>query len=93
MISRAMQVGLCIAVLSTWASAQTKISGTANCNKPDVQQKDDISDHPGHARSISQSKCAWTKAIEVGGVKVKEGVTSGVDDNHGGAAHSITWTR
>lgn len=83
-----MQVGLCIAVLITFASAQTKISGTAKCNKPDVQQKVDIPDHPGHALSISQSKCAWTKAIEVGGVKGKEGITSGVDDIHGGTAHS-----
>ena len=47
MRSRAMQVGLCIAVLIMWASAQNKISGTAKCGKPDVQQKVDIPDHPG----------------------------------------------
>jgi hypothetical protein len=81
----------CIAVfgLATLLSAQTKISGTAQCGKPDTQQKVDVPDHPGHSLSISQAKCTWTKPIEVGALQGKEGVTSGTDDIHGNtvAAH------
>jgi hypothetical protein len=86
--SRTMLLGLCIAALITWASAQNKISGTAKCGKPDVQQKVDVPDHPGHAISVSQSKCTWTKPMEVAGIKSKEGVTTPLDDIHGDTAHS-----
>ncbi len=76
-------VCLSLAAFATVALAQTKISGSAQCSKPDTQQKIDIPDHPNHALSISQAKCTWTKALEVGGVASKEGVDSVADDIHG----------
>ena len=85
---RIILAGFCALALVALAPAQTKISGTAKCGKPDTQQKVDVPDHPGHAISISQAKCTWTKPLEVGGLKGKEGVTSGMDDIHGGTAHS-----
>jgi hypothetical protein len=76
---------MCIAAfsLTTLLYAQTKISGTAQCGKPETQQKVEIPDHPGHTMSISQAKCTWTKPIEIGGIQAKEGVTSGTDDVRG----------
>ena len=86
-----MKTILGIAVLScaTLASAQFKISGSAECTKPDIQQKVDIPDHPGHSLSVSQFKCTWTKPLEVGGVKDKDGLDSGSADLHGdkGTSH------
>ena len=81
-------LGLCVLLLATVASAQNKISGSAQCGKPDVQQKVDVPDHAGHAISISQFKCTWSKPFEVDGVSTKDGVDSGVADVHGTNARS-----
>src|SRR5215470_4923268 len=86
---RTIFAGVCLSLLSIVASAQTKISGSAQCTKPDIQQKVDIPDHPGHSLSISQFKCTWTKPLEVAGVQSKDGVDSGAGDIHGdkGTSH------
>ncbi len=85
---KAIPVGLCVLLLITLAPAQTKISGTAQCGKPDTQQKVDVPDHPDHSLSISQAKCTWTKPLEVAGIQDKDGVTSAMDDIHGNSATS-----
>ena len=66
------------------ASAQTKISGTALCAKPDPMHMVEVGDSPGHAVSIAQSKCNWTKPMDIAGIQTKEDVDTGVDDVHGG---------
>lgn len=76
-------VGICFVALGMTAPAQTKISGTAHCNKPDIQQKADISDHPGHMLMLTQAKCTWSKPLDVDGVQSKDGEDSGVNDMHG----------
>jgi hypothetical protein len=88
MMVRSMFAGLCVLCLATLAAAQNKVSGSAQCTKPDIEQKVDIPDHPGHALSISQFKCTWTKPMEVGGVQDKDGVDSGVLDLHGSTGTS-----
>jgi hypothetical protein len=80
--------GLCVLLLATLAAGQNKISGSAQCTKPDVQQKIDVPDHPGHAISIAQIKCTWSKPFEVSGISTKDGVDTAVDDVHGATAHS-----
>src|SRR5712692_848153 len=80
---RTIPAVLCVLMLLTLASAQTKISGTAQCGKPDTQQKVNVPDHTDHSLSISQAKCTWTKPMEVAGVQDKDGVTTAMDDNHG----------
>jgi hypothetical protein len=77
---------LSVLLLITLAPAQTKISGSAQCGKPDTQQKVDVPDHPDHSLSISQAKCAWTKPMEVAGIQDKDGVTTAMDDNHGASS-------
>ncbi len=80
-------VGFCVLALVALTTAQTKISGTAQCGKPDAQQKVDVPDHPGHAISMSQAKCTWSKPMEVAGLKSKEGVTTDMNDIRGDTAH------
>jgi len=80
---RTFFVGICLFTLPALVAAQNKISGTAHCNKPDIQQKVDISDHPGHMLTVTQAKCTWTKPLEVDGVQSKDGEDSGISDLHG----------
>jgi hypothetical protein len=83
---RTIAAGLCLLLFVTLAQGQTKISGIAQCGKPDIQQTVDVPDHPGHSLSISQSKCTWTKPMDVAGIQNKDGVTSSTQDIHGNSA-------
>lgn len=58
---------------ATMAGAQTKISGTAQCGKPDPQNSIEVGDRPNHALSIGKSNCTWTKPMEIGGSQTKDG--------------------
>ena len=55
------------------AGAQTKISGTIQCAKPDPQNAIPVNDRPGHAFVVMKGKCTWTKPIELAGVQAKTG--------------------
>ena len=70
---------LMVLALAVTASAQTKISGTCKCNKPDKQSVD-VPDRAGHMYMIVQAKCTWTQPMELDGVQTKEGVTTGMED-------------
>ena len=80
-------VGLVFAVTSI-ASAQTKISGSGRCAKPEVQHSIQVPDRPGHVFSISQLKCTWSKPWEIAGVQSKEGVGTVFDEVTGDSAVS-----
>ena len=51
------------------ASAQTKVTGIDQCGKPDPQQMIPVGDRPDHSLGVAQSKCTWTKPLEIGGDK------------------------
>jgi hypothetical protein len=65
---------LVVFALATVASAQTKVSGTFQCGKPDQQHAIEVGDRPNHSFAISQMKCTWTKSLEIAGVQSKEDV-------------------
>jgi len=67
--------------------AQTKISMSGKCGKPDVEQSVPAGDQPGHDFMLAQGKCA-TKG-EVGGAASKEGAFSEHRDAAGN--HSKAW--
>jgi hypothetical protein len=67
---------LLLLAMATLAGAQTKISGTNHCAKPDPQTMVQVGDRPNHAYSLGQSKCAWTKPWEIAGIAGKEGVAT-----------------
>ncbi len=71
---RTVLVLLFVVSLATAAGAQTKISGTNHCAKPDPQTAVQVGDSPNHAFSLGQTKCSWTKPWEIAGVAGKEGV-------------------
>ena len=50
-----------------------KVEGTLQCDKPDPAYAIEVPDRPGHALTISQRKCTWTKPLVVAGAKTKDG--------------------
>jgi hypothetical protein len=61
---------------STAASAQTKQSGTLQCDNPDQQLTIPVGDNPSHSVGVQQSKCTWTKPLEMAGAKSKDGAST-----------------
>lgn len=76
---------LCLIVfaLAAVASAQTKISGTAQCSKPDQEHSIQVGDKPNHSFVINQGKCTWTKPFEIAGIQNKEIVGTGFAEIRG----------
>ena len=68
---------------ATATTAQNKISGTAQCAKPDPQHMIEVGDRPNHSLAVGQSKCTWTKPLEIGGMQNKEGVATVSNDISG----------
>lgn len=57
--------------LTQIACAQTKISGTLQCDKPDPTYSIPFADQTGHEYSILKGKCTWTK-LEIAGLQAKD---------------------
>jgi hypothetical protein len=71
-----MKIGMAFAALilvAASAGAQTKLSGTIQCAKPDQQTAIPVNDRAGHAFVVVKVKCTWTKPIDLGGVASKTG--------------------
>lgn len=62
--------------LTLSAFAQTKASGSLDCDKSDPRHVIPIPDHKGYAYVIGQSKCTWTKPIAIEGLEAKEFVNT-----------------
>jgi hypothetical protein len=72
---------VCFAAVA--ASGQTKISGTAQCGKSDPQHLVPVGDRPDHSLGVEQTKCTWTKPMEIEGAKSKDGVSTETTDISG----------
>ena len=70
-----------------WAQAQTKISGTVQCAKPDKEFSIPVEGEPGHAYAISHGTCTWIKPMEIAGTKTKADVLTNYDEVKGSTAH------
>jgi hypothetical protein len=72
-----------VLALSGTLAAQTKISGTITCSKPDPAYSIDVPDRAGHSIMLAKFACTWTKPMEIEGVQTKDGVDVGTDDGSG----------
>lgn len=61
-------------------AAQEKISGTIQCAKPDPQHVVPVEGMPGHSLSVQQTKCTWTKPMEIAGLQTKDAVFTDTSD-------------
>jgi len=86
MTIRKIVVFLAALGLPALATAQTKVSGTVVCAKPEKELSIPVEGQAGHAYAISQGKCTWTKPMEIAGSKTKEDVFTNFDEIKGDVA-------
>lgn len=78
-----------VACLSaTVVAPQTKVTGTAQCGKPDPQHILPVGDRPDHNLAAEQFKCTWTKPLEIEGDKAKDGVSTETADVSGNTSRA-----
>ena len=87
MSMRTAIVFLAAVVLAPLAQAQTKISGTVQCAKPDKEFSISVEGEAGHAYAISQGTCTWIKPMESAGTKTKQDVLTNYDEVKGDTAN------
>ena len=81
---------LCLLVVagaaSLWSAgavAQTKVTGTHVCSKPDPQHMVPVGDRADHNFAVEQLKCNHAKPMEIGGDKAKDGVATDAAEVNG----------
>jgi hypothetical protein len=77
-----------ILIFAATAAAQGGISGTALFGKADPQHMIPAGDKPEHMFAIDQRKCTWTKAMEIGTDKAKEGTSTATHEIFGAMERS-----
>jgi hypothetical protein len=65
--------------------AQTKISGTSQCGKPDPQHVVQAGDQADHTFAIMKLKCSWPKPLEIAGFQIKEDEVTVFEEAKGNA--------
>src|SRR5262245_7003504 len=77
-------------LVSMSLSAQTKISGTLSCAKPDPMNTIETGDGSGTVMNLVRVQCTWTKGFEMAGLAAKDGysvaaseVQAGKSKDHG----------
>jgi hypothetical protein len=82
----------CIAVLvlASCAVAQTKASGTIDCDKSSPMHVIQIPDRADSSISIGQNKCIWTKSFTIEGVDSKEFISAGFNEVMGATIHTTS---
>ena len=83
---RNVLVSLVGLMLATLAAAQTKITGTVQCGKPDPQHMLEVGDRANHSLALEKFNCTWTKPIEMAGMPAKDGVGTQTDEITGNSA-------
>ena len=65
-------------------SAQTKISGTLSCNKPEPVHSVETGDASGTVMNLAKVQCTWSKGMEMAGVTTKDGSSVSASEVNGG---------
>lgn len=74
---------------SAGTAAQTKFSAIASCggDKSDVSHEFLVGDRPDHKFGLVQFKCSYTKPMDIGGDKSKEGLVTVTFDDTSSKSH------
>jgi len=64
-----------------------KVEGAIRCQKADPGYAIEVPDRPGHALTISQRRCTWTKPLVIAGAKTKKGVAVDFAERMEGTLH------
>ena len=71
------------ACLASGAAVADKFAGTCDCGKSDPQHLLPAGDRPDHKLGVEASKCVWTKPLDIGGDKTKDGIATHVIEING----------
>lgn len=74
--------------LTLSAFAQTKTSGSLDCDKSDPRHAIPIPDREGYSYVIGQNKCTWTKPIAIEGLEAKAFVNTVFDEMTGASGRT-----
>lgn len=72
MKARILGVACFVFAFAGVVGAQTNISGTVTCAKPDTVSTLDVGDRSGHSMALNKGTCTWTKPMEIEGAKSKD---------------------
>jgi hypothetical protein len=67
-------VGLAL-LLASAVAAQTKVTGTQQCPKPEVVGTTEAGDKAGHTLTLEKNTCMWSTPLEMAGGKSKDGTS------------------
>ena len=67
----ALSILIALALAASLA-AQTKLSGTLECQKSDPVYSIPVGDRPDHVLTLSKTKCTWAKPPQIAGLAAKE---------------------
>jgi hypothetical protein len=81
---------VCALALASSAFAQTKLSGSVDCDKADPMHAIPVPDRPDFAYVIGQNKCSWPKGGAVEGLQAKELVNTTFYEVAGASARITT---
>ena len=84
MKSKTVVLGLLLTACAGAALAQSKISVTGTCGKPDAQHVIEAGDRAGHVLVVTQISCTWTTPMEMAGLKSKSYTVAASADSAGG---------
>jgi len=70
------------------AGAQTKVSWTLQCGKPDPHHVIPVGDSPDHSLGLLQVKCTYTKPLEIEGAKSADDVITITNEVSGDAVRA-----
>ncbi len=88
MMKRLLVLTACAVALSSSAVAQTKITGSLDCDKADPHYMIPLPDREGFAFVIDQNKCTWPKTSPVEGLQPKELVNTRFIEVTGPSTHT-----
>lgn len=75
-------------------AAETKVSGTLTCAKPDPIYTLDVGDRPGHVLVLAKSACSWTRPMQIEGVEAKDSndanIVDGKDADSKSSGYDVT---
>lgn len=76
-----------VSAIASVSLAQTKVSGSIKCDKPDPEYMIQVGDHPNHAVGVDQAKCTWTKPMELATIASKDGSSTSSMEVSGTTVH------
>jgi hypothetical protein len=88
LLLRSMCTALLLFGLALGARAQTKISGTMECTAPDPMHSVPVIGMKNHSLIVAQSKCTWTKPIEVAGLAAQTAVDTSTEEIEASTGHT-----